>query len=147
MAEERQRAQQHDQAARDMVAKARDISQQDPDTALALLRTFTPPHALVTGLIADLESRIAAREDKRKAEEGRARAERAAIEPVKVDAGELPPPAASESAPTSERLPAADWTSGPVQLSRRSLSRSNAMRICSSSLPLPFSWPSASPRC
>jgi serine/threonine protein kinase len=52
---------------------------------------------------------------KSRADEDRGRAEPAAIEPVNMDAGEVPAPAASESAPTSDRQPAGDSTSGPDQ--------------------------------
>jgi predicted Ser/Thr protein kinase len=117
MVEERERQARHDEAAHEIVAKARELaSHEDLDAALTLLRTFPTPHPMVTGLIAELDARITARDDRENstADEPPAPpiadaepAERAALEPANAEVTPIPRPAASEPARTHEPLPAA----------------------------------------
>ena len=72
-----------------------------------------PGHAGARELRARAVAMLEERQRQQHEEAAREIATRDAIEPVNVDAGEVPAPAAPESAPTSERLPAGDSTSGP----------------------------------
>jgi serine/threonine protein kinase len=72
--EARRRQQEHEQAAVDVCAKARDVADAgDHSAALELLRGFSPPHPAVNEAIAEIEERIAALERQRREEIERAR--------------------------------------------------------------------------